>query len=60
MGILEDLKTSGVNPDDKPQVIAFIRSLPVSPDRREGLFTLWLTAKRLPRDLREISQVRGT
>jgi len=60
MGILEDLKTSGVNPDDKAQVITFLRNLPVSPDRREGLFNLWLVAKNLTRDLRDFAQVRGT
>lgn len=60
MGILDDLRTSGVNENDKAQVIAFIRNLPISPDRREGLFNLFLTAKGIPRDLRDIMQARGT
>jgi len=60
MGILEDLKSSGVDANDKAQVVAYLRNLPISPDRREGLFNLWLTAKSLPRDLRDIMQVRGT
>lgn len=60
MGILEDIQTSGVDPNNKAAVVAFIRNLPVSPDRREGLFNLWLVAKAIPRDLRDIAQVRGT
>ena len=59
MPILDDLKASGIDPDNRAEVLSFISRLAIPRDRREGLFRLYCSATSTQPALQEIELVRA-
>ncbi len=60
MGVVEDFEASGVPRGNREAAVNFTRTLPVNPDRREGLLRLWMQGQGLTPTLTEIERARGT
>ncbi len=59
MPLSAELRAAGVNPDDKPAVVAYIAALPIPRDRREGYLRLFYGETNQTPPLHEIEAVRA-